>query len=404
MELAIINTALLKEQALFDLMQYSSNIFTNPKNKLIYDIIEQLHSQDRKVDLSSLVSEAKKQDLYDKIGGNKLLSELATQSSVLDHVLLLKNLETERRKTEIKFYSVEFLNKRLTIDEFIDNVQPLFETDIDVDEGMDIGEFIEQGLDTIFHEGLSISTGLDRLDKEIGGAFRGDILLLAARPGQGKTTLAIQIAKTTPEPVLLFSFEMKKPQILAKMINSLTGIPMMLILKNTLNDFQRKKVVAVMPIIAKYTITIFDNSDAFSSVLSQIRKNIRKKKAGLVIIDYLQLIEGGKGNNPNERIGYISRQLKKLAMNENISVLALSQFSRDVEKNEREPRLSDLRDSGSLEQDASTVLFIHDDSIIIGKCRLGKVGKINGFIHDKANGKFIEQVDRENFDQYTTAN
>jgi len=401
-ELQIINTALLNEQALSDLMKYSKKIFSDPRCQIIFDIMEQLYSQNRKVDLSSLISEAQKQDLYVKIGGNNLITDLSKHSSSIDHILLLKNLETERRKKAIKVHSTEFLNNKITIDEFIDTVQPLFETKIDVDEGIDIGDFIDQGLDTIFYSGLSIPTGLSKLDKEIGGLFRGDLTLIAARPGEGKTTLALQIARTAEKPVLFFSFEMKKSQILAKFINAITGIPVMSILKNNLTDEQKGKLIASLSIIAKYKITIFDNSDAFHAVLSQIRKNIKKKNAAVIIIDYLQLIEGGRGSNPNERIGYISRQLKKLAMNEDIPILALSQFSRGVEKDNREPKLSDLRDSGSLEQDASTVLFIHEDSIIIGKCRLGRVGKISGFIHEKPYSRFKEVNNAYTFDQYKT--
>ena len=399
-ELQIINTALLKEQALFDLMKYSKKIFSSPRCQIIFDIMEQLYSQNRKVDLSSLISEAQKQDLYVKIGGNNLITDLSKHSSSIDHILLLKNLETERRKKAIKVHSTEFLNNKITIDEFIDTVQPLFETKIDADDGTDIGDYLRQGLDKIFHSGLSVSTGLTKLDVEIGGLFKGDLTLIAARPGLDKTTLALQIAKTTPEPVLFFSFEMKMPQITAKLINSVTGIPMIPILQNTLNDDQRRRVLAASPKIEKYTISFFDKSDSFQTVLSQIRKGIRKQKAGLVVIDYIQQIDGGKGNNPNERIGYISRQLKKLAMSEDIPILALSQFSREVEKQEREPRLSDLRDSGSLEQDATTVLFIHEDSIIVGKSRLGRVGKISGFIHEKAHGRFVEVRDNAEFDQY----
>jgi replicative DNA helicase len=397
-ELQLLNTALLKDYVVYDLMKFGREIFTDEKNKILYDLIEKIYLDGKTPDLTLLISEIKKNDLQNDIDCNKLVEKISSLPTTINHIEIIKNLEYEKRKKQIKLHSFDLLNKKINIDQFIDCCQPLFENEFIEDDGTDICDYVSGDLDKIFNKGLFVETGIPELDSQILGLFRGDLTIIAARPGMGKTTLALQIAKTIKGNVQYFSFEMKKPQILAKYISAETDIQVGKILENNLSDNERKKVFNKIPEIAKYDITVFDDGDSFPAVLSQMKKTIRKKKSSAIIVDYLQLISGSKGHNKNDKIEFMSRQFKKLAMNENIPIILLSQLNREIEKQNREPMLSDLRDSGAIEQDATIVMFLHNDSIIVAKNRIGHTGKVNGIFFEKEYSRFVTQTIRTNFE------
>jgi replicative DNA helicase len=247
-----------------------------------------------------------------------------------------------------------------------------------------------------------VPTGFADLDHYLAGLQKSDLIILAARPSLGKSSLASNIAShiaiKEKIPVGIFSLEMSKEQIVDRMLASEAGVDLWKLRTGRLSmdgeDSDFSRIQEAMGILAEAPIFI---DDAASSNIIQMRTMARRLQAehglGLIIVDYLQLMEGRHNNNDSrvQEISEISRSLKNLARELNVPVLALSQLSRAVESRSPQiPRLSDLRESGSIEQDADVVMFIYREDrekpnterkniaeIHIAKHRNGPVGKID---------------------------
>ena len=247
-----------------------------------------------------------------------------------------------------------------------------------------------------------VATGFSDLDHYLAGLQKSDLVVLAARPSLGKTSLALDIARNVAVkekiPVGIFSLEMSKEQLVDRLLASEAGVDLWRLRTGRLSmdgdDSDLSKIQEAMGVLAETPIFI---DDAASSNILQMRTMARRLQAehglGLIIVDYLQLMEGRNGGSENrvQEISEISRSLKNLARELDVPVLALSQLSRAVESRSPQiPRLSDLRESGSIEQDADVVLFIYREDrekpnsdkknvaeIHIAKHRNGPVGKID---------------------------
>jgi len=252
-----------------------------------------------------------------------------------------------------------------------------------------------------------LATGFDDLDNMLAGLQRSDLIILAARPSLGKSSLAINIAANVAlkkkVPVGIFSLEMAQDQITDRLISSLSGIDLWRLRTGHLsdegdeNDFTRMQ--RAMAVLSEAPIYI---DDAPSPTVLQMKAMCRRLQAekglGLVIVDYLQLMEPiNPDASPVQQVSENSRALKALARELNVPVLVLSQLSRAVEQRAPPiPRLSDLRQSGSIEQDADVVLFIYREDryrpetsrkgiadIIIAKHRNGPVGKVELYFDER---------------------
>lgn len=269
-----------------------------------------------------------------------------------------------------------------------------------------IGPALHEAFDRMdqLHKGdgqlRGVPTGFTDLDNMIAGFQKSDLIILGARPSLGKSTLAMDIArnvaKSTELPVGVFTLEMSKDQVIDRLIAAEAGISLWKLRTGRLssegegNDFE--KIQVALDSLARANIFI---DDASSPTVLQIRAMARRLQAekglGLIIVDYLQLIQPNRNyDSPVQQITEISRNLKGLARELNIPVLALSQLSRNAESRpDQRPKLSDLRDSGSLEQDADLVMFIYREDrvkrdsekkniaeIIVAKHRNGPTGGI----------------------------
>jgi replicative DNA helicase len=256
-----------------------------------------------------------------------------------------------------------------------------------------------------------IPTSFYDLDATLNGLQKSDLIILAARPAMGKTALALNIAQNVAIkaqiPVAIFSLEMSKHQLIQRMLSSEAEIDSQRIRTGNLQNKDWEKLVSSMDDIAKAPIYIDDTP---GSTLTDIRAKCRRlkmeeKNLGLVMIDYLQLIESSGREDRTQQISAISRGLKILAKELDVPVLALSQLSRATEsRTDKRPMLSDLRESGSIEQDADIVMFIYRDDyykrdddeedisakaiskgeseIIIAKHRNGSVGSVKLLFQD----------------------
>jgi replicative DNA helicase len=239
-----------------------------------------------------------------------------------------------------------------------------------------------------------LPTGMSELDMSIGGLGNSNLILVASRPGMGKTSIALNIAynaaKAAGKSVVFFTLEMSRVQLVMRLLSSVARIDSKTLLMGTLSDAQWRDIASASSILSNMPI-LFDDNPAVT--VAEIKAKCRRvKNLGLIVIDYLQLMQGSSGRNENrvQEVSGISRQLKIMAKELDVPVLCLSQLSRANEKREnKRPQLSDLRESGAIEQDADVVLFLyrdeyyHEDSeekdsadVIIAKNRFGETGKI----------------------------
>lgn len=247
-----------------------------------------------------------------------------------------------------------------------------------------------------FGEVSGVPSGLESLDKVTNGLQRSDLILLAARPSMGKTALALNIAAgaaRAKKVVAVFSLEMSKSQLGTRLLSMQSGVNSQSLNTGSFNDKDMDKLLDALDDLSELSLYIDDTAGI--SLLELRSKSRRlKHEAGLdlIVIDYLQLMQGGRQENRQQEISEISRSLKGLARELDVPILALSQLSRSVEmRADKKPQLSDLRESGSLEQDADIVMFLYRDEyynrdeaeskniaeVIIAKNRNGPTTSIN---------------------------
>jgi len=395
--------------------------FYRQNHQQIYQVILELFEKDEPIDLLVVSSRLKEKNLLEEIGGNSYLTELINTVPTATHILnYAKIVQRKRILRDLIEASQEIntlgYNEQEDIDVLLDRAeQRIFSI---AQKSLTQRFFpIKEGLEEAFeridklskHEGglRGLPTGFTGLDNILAGLQKSDLIILASRPSLGKSSLAVNIATniatTQKVPVGIFSLEMSKDQIIDRFIASLANVDLWRLRTGRLssegeeNDFAR--IQHTMGMLSEAPIFI---DDAASSNILQMRAMARRLQAeyglGLIIIDYLQLMEPrNPAANLVQQVSEISRSLKGLARELNVPVLALSQLSRAVEhRTPQIPRLADLRESGSLEQDADVVLFIYREDrynsdttkkniadIIIAKHRNGPVGKVELYFDDK---------------------
>lgn len=395
--------------------------FYRQNHQQIYQVILELFEKDEPIDLLAVSSRLKEKKLLEEIGGNSYLTEIINTVPTATHILnYAKIVQRKRILRDLIEASQEIntlgYNEQEDIDVLLDRAeQRIFSI---AQKSLTQRFFpIKEGLEEAFeridklskHEGglRGLPTGFSGLDNILAGLQKSDLIILASRPSLGKSSLAVNIATniaiTEKVPVGIFSLEMSKDQIIDRFIASLANVDLWRLRTGRLssegeeNDFTR--IQHTMGVLSEAPIFI---DDAASSNILQMRAMARRLQAehglGLIIIDYLQLMEP---RNPLstlvQQVSETSRSLKGLARELNVPVLALSQLSRAVEhRTPQIPRLADLRESGSLEQDADVVLFIYREDryapdttkknivdIIIAKHRNGPVGKVELYFDDR---------------------
>jgi replicative DNA helicase len=254
------------------------------------------------------------------------------------------------------------------------------------------------------HEGtgvIGLPTGYEDLDKILCGLRSGALYTLAARPGMGKSTLAMNIAETLSVkgqvPVAFFSLEMSADELNQRMLGSYSSINLQRFINHDYDKEERvrllKEMAKKIPTLNAAPIHICPRTDiTISQLRAEARRYVKNYGAKLVIVDYLQLVAGSKGSRGNRvaEVGEISRGLKKMALELDVPVIALAQLNRAIEQDgNRVPRLSDLRESGSIEADSDCVMFIHCENtsvyidgrllcqIVVSKNRSGRQGKFD---------------------------
>ncbi|MFC1663647.1 replicative DNA helicase [Patescibacteria group bacterium] len=388
--------------------------FYKTNHQEIYKADQELFEKGEPIDLLSISTRLKEKNLLDKIGGNSYLTELInfvpTASNVLNYAKIVQKKRVLRDLIQAS-YEIGILGYNetedpdLLLDKAEKRIFSIAQKNLSQDF-LPIKNSLEEAFERIDnlskHQGSprGLPTGFIDLDNILAGLQKSDFILLASRPALGKSSMALNIASNVAInekiPVGIFSLEMSKDQVVDRLIAAIANVDLWRLRTGRLseegknNDFS--KIQQALGVLSEAPIYIDDSpSPNVLQMRAMARRLQAKNDLGLLIIDYLQLMEPrNPATSVVQQVSEISRSLKALAKELNIPVLALSQLSRAVEQRSPQiPRLADLRESGGLEQDADVVLFIHREDryrpdstkkniadIIISKHRNGPVGKV----------------------------
>ena len=410
-EQSILGSILLDKDAIITVSEtIRPSDFYKEAHKIIYEGMLKLSNKNEPIDLITLTEELKKQGHLDNVGGISYITSLSTivptTSNVKYYADIVKEKSVLRQliKASNDIINLGYENST-KVEEVLEKAEKRI-FDISQEKASDdfksINEVLVDAYDMIEKlytnksDVTGITTGFKDLNKKINGLQRTDLILIAARPAMGKTAFSLNLVQNAAlkgdASVAVFSLEMSKDQLVQRMLSSQSHVELKKIKTGTLDENDWPRIIDAMAVLSNANIYIDDTPGIkISELRSKCRKLKIEKGLDLILIDYLQLMEG-EGNNERrqQEIAKISRSLKIIAKELNCPVVALSQLSRAPEQRaDHRPMLSDLRESGSIEQDADIVMFLyrdeyyHPDSesknigeVLIAKNRHGETGSV----------------------------
>jgi len=382
-------------KALMDVQDIiSREDFYRSDHRVIWGAMTKLDELDAPMDIVTIADHLEKIRLIDEAGGMGYLSMLYQETpgsaNVRAYAKIVKERSVRRDMIVVANQVRELADDTRPIDEVVAEAQSkVMEVGHDATQQgpVEAKKLVPAWMDSLderFHMEQSIpglSTGFRNLDKKINGLQKQNLVVIAGRPSMGKTALAMNIANSVSEykTVLVFSMEMSAMEIITRSVAQHSKVPLDRLMSGDLDDEQWTKTGEGSNRVVHLRMHI-DESPAM--VMAQIRARTRRIKQqqpdlSLVIVDYLQLMNGDPGIHRAQQIADITRGLKSLAKELDLPVIALSQLNRDVDKrDDKHPRLSDLRESGSIEQDADVILFVYRDVVYDEKTKWKKVAEI----------------------------
>ena len=414
-ERSLLGTILLDADSLIKVADIvAADDFYDRRNGIIYETVVKLYEKRRPIDLVTLSEELKSAKELENIGGMTYLTELAGSEATTAHAAEYARIVAGKatlRRLDVAGHAISGLahDESRELEGLLDEAeQALFSVSQKhlKQNFISIKDVLADSFDRLdaLHEDKQqlrgVPTGFKEMDRLLAGLQRSDLIILAARPSMGKTSFVMNIAAHVAIkegiPVGIFSLEMSKEQLIDRLLASESGIDSWKLRTGNLEDKDFEKLNRAMGVMAEAPIFIDDSAMANAlEMRTKARRLQTEHGLGLIIIDYLQLMSGrasGDGNRVNE-ISEISRSLKGLARELDVPVIALSQLSRAVEQRHPQiPQLSDLRESGSIEQDADVVMFIYREDyynkeserrnisdVLIRKHRNGPTGDVELF-------------------------
>ncbi|MQS76606.1 replicative DNA helicase [Lactobacillus halodurans] len=382
-EQAVLGAVFLSQDALIEAMEYvDADDFYQHANQLVFQAMMNLNDEEEPVDVVTVQNELDRANQIEDIGGVSYLAELAnavpTAANTTYYAKIVKNKSTLRRLINA---ATDIVSRSFEEDEDVDSIIDQSEKDImDVSENRnhkgfrrisDVVKSSFEEIDKLYDEDSDVtglSTGYKDLDDMTTGLHKDELIILAARPGVGKTAFALNLAQNAATKsnatVAIFSLEMGAEQLVNRMLCSEGSIDANALRTGKLDENQWNSLVVAMGSLARTNVYIDDTPGIkMAEIRSKCRRLLKESgKLDLVIVDYLQLIEGTGQENRQQEVSVISRNMKKLAKELHVPIIALSQLSRGVEaRQDKRPMLSDIRESGSIEQDADIVAFLYRD-------------------------------------------
>lgn len=416
-EMSLLGAVLIDEETLADVSEHvTPKDFYDKRHATIYGGMMRLYEHHKPVDLLTLTEELKKKDELDVIGGSAYLTQLtnyvptAAHAEAYAEMVALKAVRRRLIRASAEISELGY-DEDTNVQELLQKAEAELFSVSDQSLKQDLTS-IEQILTDSFdrmeelhrNKGAlrGVRTGWRDLDNMTAGLQRSDLIILAARPAMGKTTLvtnlAYNVATVAKQAVLFFSLEMSKEQLVDRMLADASGVDAWNIRTGNLSDDDFSKLSEAMGEMAEAPIYIDDTPGlSVLEMRTKARRAAHEAPLGVIIVDYLQLMQGSGRDNGNrvQEVSEISRGLKLIARELDVPVIALSQLSRSVESRSPQiPQLADLRESGSIEQDADIVMFIYREAyynpeterenitdLIIAKHRNGPVGKVELYFH-----------------------
>ena len=441
-EMALLGSIMLRPDAIYEILDIvRAESFYFEKHRIIFEAMLELFGKHQPIDILSLSSRLKEKNLHDRIGGSTFLTELSTtvpSSANIKHYaeIVMKKHMMRQLIDASEYLSHLGFNESGELEEILDSAEKKV---FDITERFagsarfrelmpllaDAYERFEK-LSSVDHELRGVPTGFKSLDDILGGFQKSDLVIIAARPSVGKTALALDVARRTANehntPVGIFSLEMSADQLVDRLMAAQSRTDASLIRKGvraqtgTWREDIFNNIRNALDDLANTPIFIDDQpGNSIMKMRSAARKLKIEKGLKILFVDYLQLMAPSTARSSDsivQQVTEISRGLKHLARELGIPVVALSQLSRAVETRGGKPKLSDLRDSGSIEQDADLVMFIHSEpedlrdengkikdiqrkELIIAKHRNGPLGTVTLDYHTRFN-TFVE-IDYSNY-------
>lgn len=357
----------------------TSEDFYRPEHRIIYQAVLFLHEQKKSIDYLMLENELIRRGDLKRITREYLfgLTQLShTAARAEYHAQIIKEKSILRRLSEAgQEITYEANSARKNVEEILDSAEKKIlsiSSENHHTSFEDLTALLKRSFERIQYmsnhlgETVGVKSGLIDLDKITNGFQKSDLILLAARPSMGKTALALNIAANASreKTVAVFSLEMSKMQLGNRLLSTTSGVDSQHLNTGNISGEDMAKIVdATNELSINHKLYIDDTAGlGLLELRSKARQLKHEHGLDMVIIDYLQLMQGGRAENRQQEISEISRGLKSLARELNVPIIALSQLSRSVEmRAEKKPQLSDLRESGSLEQDADIVMFLYRD-------------------------------------------
>lgn len=432
-EKALLGALMLRPEGMYDVGDMlTRDSFYVDKHRMLFDAMLELHTRHEPIDLLSVSSRLKERGKFENVGGGSYLAELvdAVPSStnakhyaeIIQRKYILRTLiDAAAHISELGYNEAEQIEN--VLDEAEKKIYSITNASV-TKKFISLKDTLEEAwerLDKMHKDGnelRGVPSGFPALDTLLSGFQKSDLIILAARPSMGKTTLALDIARQAATqhgvPVGIFSLEMNTQQLVDRMLSAEARVNAWKLRTGKLSldeDFDKLRVS--LERLSKAPIFIDDQS---GNTIMKMRSAARKLKSehglGLIIVDYLQLMNTSKHyDSMVNQVTEISHSLKGLAKDLDVPVIALSQLSRALESRGGKPKLSDLRDSGSIEQDADVVMFIHREDkmdknlektniaeIIVEKHRNGPVGTVQLYF-DEEKSTFMS-IDKNHTSEY----
>ncbi len=441
-EQALLGSICLRPDAIYEIMDMvSPSSLYFEKHRIIYETMLELFAKHDPIDILSLSSRLKEKDLLERVGGVSFLTELTatvpSSANIKHYAEIVRKKFMMRELIEASEYISHLgFNEAGELENILDQAEKkvfdITQHFSSTENFRDLTPLLQEAferfdkLSSADHVLRGVHTGFKSLDDILAGFQKSELIILAARPSVGKTALALDIARKTASthqtPVGIFSLEMSADQLVDRIVSAQSKVDASIIRKGirkqegTWRDDIFRNISTALDDLSRTPIYIDDQAgNTIMKMRSAARKLKIEKNLQLLVIDYLQLMaptNARMGDSMVQQVTEISRGLKHMARELQIPVIALSQLSRAVETRGGKPKLSDLRDSGSIEQDADVVMFIHSDEedirdengkmkeiqrkhLIIAKQRNGPLGEVVLDYHTRHN-TFVE-IDYSNY-------
>ena len=444
-EKVVLGAALMSERSAgYVMTSVVEDHFFLPRHKILFEAMRHLFDNRKPIDTTTLIDELLNTNKLNEVGGIEYLTILVDELIIEENIEFYINILKDKLLLRKILKTMEDLcqdwneNEVTDVADYLSNVENKI-TAITKDRRAEGFEKVDSILERVqkisiqdaksTNELKGTPSGFKDLDRMTGGFQKGDLIILSARPSMGKTALALNFAinsiikRNGKGTVAIFSVEMPKEQLMRRILSSQCQINSADLSRSIADDSKADKIQAVFQRLSSYNLFIDDSSTIKLSDIQAKTRNLKKQHDDLqlVVVDYIGLVQANnsKGDNRQQEVAEISRGLKALARELEVPVICLAQLSRLVERRpDKRPMLSDLRESGAIEQDADLVLFIYRDEyyaqkkesdsneetnpvaeVIIAKHRNGPTGKIN-LLFTKEFGTFSNYISNDAVSRY----